>query len=100
MTNIKDMSDNNTIGIDYTDQQLRVLVEEYIIQQCSTFTLHGVCNYVLYWAMEDQHTTNKGLYDGNQLAPADCQRVRHLLDQIAKEDRLVADGDMYTKVME
>jgi hypothetical protein len=50
------MTHNNYTEIDYTDQQLRVLIEEYITQQRRTFTLQGVCNYVLYLAMEDSHT--------------------------------------------
>ena len=45
------MTQNNAIGIDYSDQRLRVLVEEYITQQRGTFSLQGACAYVLYWAM-------------------------------------------------
>lgn len=37
----------NPISVDYTDAQLRNLVEEYITQQKSRFTLKGVCSYVL-----------------------------------------------------
>lgn len=99
MTKYDIMSDSKAIGINYTDQQLRVLVEEYIIQQRSAFTLKGVCNYVLYWAMEDQRTTKKGLYDGNQLVTADCQRVKYLLDQIVQEGRIVVVSERYEKVI-
>ena len=35
------MTQNNAIGIDYSDQRLRVLVEEYITQQRGTFSLQG-----------------------------------------------------------
>lgn len=88
------MPPNNVIGINYSDQSLRVLVEEYITQQRSTFTLQGVCNYVLYWAMEEGHTIPAAgaLYDSNQLAPADCERVSAVLEKIAKEGRIAADG--------
>ena len=92
------MTPNNAIGINYSDQSLRVLVEEYITQQRSAFTLQGVCNYVLYWAIEDGHTTCIGLFDGNQLCAADCQRVSSLLQQIVREGRIAADGDKYKKV--
>lgn len=87
------MTQNKTIGIDYTDQRLRVLVEEYIIQQRSTFTLQGVCNYVLYWAMEEGHTTATGLYEGNQLCKSDCDRVKKVLDKIISEGCLMTTAD-------
>ena len=54
------MTQNNAIGIDYSDQRLRVLVEEYITQQRGTFSLQGACAHVLYWAMEDGHTARCG----------------------------------------
>lgn len=90
---------NNTISINYSDERLRILVEEYITQQKSSFTLKGVCSYVLYWAMEDGHTTNTGLFESSQLTPADCQRVCGVLEKIAQEGRIVADGDEYRQVM-
>lgn len=45
--------------------------------------------------MEEEHTTNKGLYDSNQLHEDDCQRVTSVLDKIVFEGRLavVAEGD-------
>lgn len=95
------MTQNKTIGIDYTDQRLRVLVEEYIIQQRSTFTLQGVCNYVLYWAMEEVHTIPAGtaLYESNQLRQSDCERVKTVLDKTMLEGRLTTtiDGDFLIK---
>ena len=69
------IADNNTIGINYSDEKLRILVEEYITQHRTTFTLKGVCSYVLYWAMEDGHTTNTGIFESNQLANADCELI-------------------------
>lgn len=51
--NDKMMSACTPISIKYSDERLRILVEEFITQQRSTFTLKGVCNYVLYWAMEE-----------------------------------------------
>lgn len=46
-------NNNNPVSVTYTDCELRNLVEEYITQQKSGFTLKGVCSYVLYWAVED-----------------------------------------------
>ena len=91
------MHPNNTIQTNYTDAQLRVLVEEYITQQPRAVTLQGACGYVLYWAMEDGRTTAPGPYEGCLLSPADCQRVSRVLKAIAEEGRIVADGEQYRK---
>ena len=91
------MTQNNAIGIDYSDQRLRVLVEEYITQQRGTFSLQGACAYVLYWAMEDGHTQPAAgaLYQSDKLSPADCQRVSAVLQKIVREGRFAADGEQY-----
>ncbi len=83
------MANNNTISINYSDEKLRILVEEYITQQRSSFTLNGVCSYILYWAMEDGHTTGTGLYKSNQLAQADCDRISSVVQRIANEGRII-----------
>ena len=94
------MTDNNpTISINYSDERLRILVEEYITQQRNAFTLKGVCSYVLYWAMEDGHTTNTELFESSQLAQADCDRISSVLAKIVGEGRIVASGnDTYSKL--
>ena len=93
------MNNSNTIAVDYTLQRLRVLVEEYIIQQRGTFSLQGACAYVLYWAMEDGHTLPAAgaLNQSDKLSPADCQRVSAVLQKIVQEGRIAADGDAYRK---
>ena len=96
---IRFMTDNNTIAINYSDEKLLVLVEEYITQQKFSFTLKGVCSYVLYWAMEDGQTTNTGLFESNQLALIDCDRIRGFLDKIAREGRIAAQGEQYQKML-
>ena len=93
------MTDNNTIAINYSDEKLRILVEEYITQQKTSFTLQGVCSYILYWAMEDGHTTGTGLYESNQLAQADCKRISGVLEKITSERRITAYGDQFEKLM-
>ena len=86
------------ITISYSNEMLRVLVEEYITQQRSTFTLNGVCSYVLYWAMEGGHTTNAGFYESNRLTQNDCDRISGVLDKIVHDGRIAVVGDAYTKL--
>ena len=95
------MHRNNTIQTNYSDAQLRVLVEEYITQQRGTFSLQGACAYVLYWAMEDGHTLPAAgaLFQSDKLSPTDCQRVSAVLQTIVREGRIAADGEQYRKVM-
>lgn len=91
---------NNTKTINYSDEKLRILVEEYITQQKSSFTLKGVCSYVLYWAMEDGYTIGTGLFESNQLAQTDCDRISAVLDKIVDEGRIAAKvGGAFEKLM-
>ena len=81
----------------YSDEKLRILVEEYITMQKSEFTFKGVCSYILYRAMEEERTTNKGLFESNQLSAADCERVRAILSKVIDEKRLkVETSDAFT----
>ena len=52
------------IPIPYTPSELSILVEEYITQQPSQFTLKGLCSYIVYWGMEDNRIA------GHQLPPS------------------------------
>lgn len=92
-------TNTNPISINYSDEKLRVLVEEYITQQRSTFTLQGVCSYVLYWAMEDGYTAGTGLYESNQLTQTDCDRISVVLDKIVQEGRIVTKGEQFEKLI-
>ena len=91
------MTNNKTIAINYSDEKLCVLVEEYITQQLDTFTLKGVCSYILYWAMEDGEATD--IHEGYQMTGTDSKRVNHILEQIVKEGRIavLAEGE-YKKI--
>lgn len=96
------MCPGTPISINYSDERLRILVEEFITQQRSTFTLKGVCDYVLFWAMESGHTTGTDamLYESDQLAPADCERVSQVLERIEREGRIAhVGGDAYSKTV-
>ena len=85
------MTNNNTIAINYFDEKLRILVEEYIVQQRKEFTFKGLCSYILYWAMEDNHT----LYDSYQMTASDSERVSNILDSIVKDGRLAKGTENY-----
>ena len=96
------MTDNcTTISINYSDEKLRILVEEYITQQRNAFTLQGVCSYVLYWAMEEGKATqsDNDLFDGDNICQTDCDRISKIMQTIASEGRIAVDGEHYIKSM-
>ena len=66
----------------YTTQELSVLVEEYITQQRTEFTLKGLCSYIVYWGMED------GRIEGNKLAAADIEKINGILNRIERDGRI------------
>lgn len=90
-------TNNNPISIIYSDEKLRILVEEYITQQRREFTFKGLCSYIMYWAMEDGKTANGGnaIYDSYQMSPVDCDRVCSILESIVKDGRLVKASEHY-----
>lgn len=88
------MNKNTAITITYSDERLRILVEEYITMQKHEFTFKGLCSYVLYWAKEEGKTANNGLYESNELNKADCDRLTQILEKIEQEGRITAaDGN-------
>ena len=95
------MIDNNPISIKYSDEKLRILVEEFITQQRLSFTLKSVCSYILYWAMEEGNASQSGknLFEGDRICQADCERISGLLGKIAHEGRIVANGERFEKLM-
>ena len=78
----------NAISVTYTNQQLRILIEEFIAMQRSEFTFKGVCSYILYRAMEDEKTAGSKIYESDQLESKDCARVSDILDKIVAEGRI------------
>ena len=85
------MTNDNIISINYSDEKLWILVEEYIVQQRKEFTFKGLCSYILYWAMEENQT----LYNSYQMTVTDSERVKRILDSIVKDGRLVKEFDHY-----
>ena len=59
------MSNTKAIATNYSDEKLRILVEEFIAMQRSEFTFSGVCSHILYRAMEEGKTTTNGLFESN-----------------------------------
>ena len=94
------MSTNtNPISVTYSDEKLRILVEEYITMQKKEFNFKDVCSFILYRAMEEERTASKGLYESNKLSPDDCERVSEILKKIIFEHRLlVSEGVKANKV--
>lgn len=81
-------TDNKAITVTYSNEKLRILVEEYITMQKHGFTFKSLCSYVLYRAMEEDKTANKGLYESNQLSSADSQRICNILRKVIGEGRI------------
>ena len=87
-------NNNNQVSVTYTDAELRNLVEEYITQQKSEFTLKDVCSYVLYWAVEDDKVAQgHSLIESNAISNADQQRVKRLLEAVVTDGRIVSVSD-------
>lgn len=91
-----------SIKVTYPDPKLRILIEEFIAMQRSQFTFRELCSYILYRAMEEERTANKGLYESNQMDAEDCKRVNSILDKIVGEDRIKEEKEgnkiMFVKI--
>ena len=92
------MTSNNTpIQVTYSDQNLRILIEEFIAMQRSEFTFKGVCSYILYRAMEESRTANNGIYESDQLDQKESDRVSIILEKIVAEGRIEKDEKVFIK---
>ena len=79
----------------YSDQELAILAEEYLIQQHSTFSFQGLCAYIAYWGMEDGHLVEHHMDISLRV------RALQLIDRILRDGRIRAlEGSIYEKVME
>lgn len=94
------MINNKPISVTYSDSKLRILAEEYITMQKKEFTFKGVCDYILYRAMEEERTKGEGLYESEQLSPIDSERVSKILDRIVAEQRIAISDSGFVKVKE
>lgn len=66
------------------------------------FTFRGVCDYILYRAMEEGHTVGQTIYESNELQPVDQERIRCVLKKTVEEGRIKASADylQFVKVKE
>lgn len=88
----------NPVAVDYTDAQLRALIEEYITQQKSSFSFKGLCSNILYWAIEDGKVAGvEGPIESNELHPSDRDRVKRILAAIVEDGRIAFAGGNETK---
>lgn len=85
-------NNNKTIKVNYSDEELHVLVEEYITMQKHEFSFKSLCSYVLYWAKEEGMTGSTGLYESNELDETDGKRLNLILEKIVKEGRITDVG--------
>lgn len=90
------------IALDYSNEELRVLVEEYLLMQKTEFSLKGVCSYLLYWAREEGRTigASNTIYESDQLQQSDCERISQILESIVRDGRIckvAGDNTKYLK---
>ena len=82
-----------TMNTPYTTHDLSVLVEEYITQQRTQFTLRGLYAYIVYWGMEEKRIA------GDQLTDADKEKVNGILERIVQDGRIrVKEDSIYIKL--
>ncbi len=87
------------IPIDYSDAKLRILVKEYNTMQHREFTFRGVCDYVLYRAMEEDRTAGQTLYESNELQQHDKNRISTILEKIVSDGRITVDNGCNYKLV-
>lgn len=94
-------TNTNTISVNYSDERLRTLVEEFITMQKADFTFKDICSYVLYWAKEEGMTANIGFFESNELDANDCNRLKRFLEYIVRDGRItvVEIGDVPNEEM-
>lgn len=84
-------NNNNQISVTYSDAELRNLVEEYITQQKSEFTLKGACSFILYWAVEDSKIADAKIpIESNEINSIDQDRLQRILEAVKADGRIVA----------
>lgn len=80
------MSSQSPLSIQYSNEKLRILVEEYITQQRTEFTFKSVCSFIAFWAMEDK--SPGALYESNELQLSDQERISRILENIVADGRI------------
>ena len=86
----------NPVPLDYTDEELRTVVEDYIAAQKSEFSFKRLCLYVLHRAMDEGKTVDSRhtQYESNELKATDGIRISRILwDMIFERRIIIAFGD-------
>ena len=90
---------NNPVSVLFTNSELRILIEEYIIQQKNNFTLKGACSYVLYWAVENSKIAGaeSTLIESAELRISDQERIKEIIKSIVADGRIAVTPGSDTK---
>lgn len=86
----------NPVPLDYTDEELRMVVEEYIDAQRSEFSFKKMCLSILHRAMDEGKTVDSRntQYESNELKASDGNRISRILwDMIFERRIIIAFGD-------
>lgn len=86
----------NPVPLDYTDAELRTVVEEYIAAQKSEFSFKRLCHSVLHRAMDEGKTVDSRhtQYESTELKSSDGNRISRILwDMIFERRIIIAFGD-------
>lgn len=86
----------NPVPLDYTDDELRKVVEEYIDAQKSEFSFKKMCLSILHRAMDEGKTVDSRhtQYESNELKSTDGIRLSRILwDMIFERRIIIAFGD-------
>lgn len=86
----------NPVPLDYTDEELRKVVEEYIDAQKTEFSFKRMCLAILHRAMDEGKTVDSRhtQYESNELKASDGIRISRILwDMIFEKRIIIAFGD-------
>lgn len=86
----------NPVPVDYSDEELKTIVEDFIVAQRSEFSYKGICRHILQKAMNEGRTVDSRntQYESNELKASDGIRVSSILwDLIFEREIIMAFGD-------
>ena len=81
----------NPVPLDYTDEELRTVVEEYIAAQKLEFSFRRLCHSVLRRAMDEGKTVDSRhtQYESTELKSSDGDRISRILWNMIYERRII-----------
>lgn len=90
------ITDSNPVPVIYTDQELKILIDKYLLDMKGEFSYKGVCHYVVNEAkcnnkVEGAPNTK---YSSSDISIADGIRIsKALWEKIWKKEIFIAFGD-------